>query len=88
MALKWLFLSKEPVAVAFEQNFEKTFPIARTKIDFSVCDEFSFEFTGNGYILYGNMVKRSKIDSDYIDWVSKRLGLKCSGLLNSMIVCG
>jgi len=49
---------EEPVAVAFEQNFKKTFPIARTKIDFSVRDEFTFDFTGNGYILYGNMVKR------------------------------
>lgn len=71
---------EEPVAVAFEQNFEKTFPIARTKIDFSVRDEFSFDFTGNGYIVYGNMVKRSKVDPDYIDRVSKRLGSEVFGL--------
>ncbi|MHC1776919.1 MAG: ADP-ribosylglycohydrolase family protein [Lentimicrobium sp.] len=71
---------EEPVPVAFEQNFEKTFPVSRTKIDFSVRDEFTFNFTGNGYILYGNMVKRSKIDPDYIDRVSKRLGSEVFGL--------
>jgi len=61
-----------PVPVAFEQNFEQTFPIDRMKIDKSFTDTISFEFTGNGYLLYGNMAKRSKIDVDYIDRISKR----------------
>ena len=69
-----------PVPVAFEQNFENTFPVSRDKIDISFTDEFSFEFTGNGYILYGNMVKRSKVDPDYIDRISKRLGSEVFGL--------
>lgn len=63
---------EKPVAVAFEQNFTNTFPIERNKIDKSFTDEISFEFTGNGYLLYGNMVKRAKIDADYIDRISKR----------------
>ena len=63
---------EKPLAVAFEQNFEKTFPIDRNKIDKSFTDEITLEFTGNGYLLYGNMVKRSKIDADYIDRISKR----------------
>lgn len=67
-------------AVQFEQNFERTFPIARTKIDKSIRDSLEFSFTGNGYILYGNMVKRSKIDADYIDRISKRLGSEVFGL--------
>ena len=71
---------EEPVPVAFEQNFEKTFPVSRDKIDISFTDEFSFGFTGNGYILYGNMVKRSKVDPDYIDRISKRLGSEVFGL--------
>lgn len=71
---------EEPVPVAFEQNFEKTFPVSRDKIDISFTDEFSFDFTGNGYILYGNMVKRSKVDPDYIDRISKRLGSEVFGL--------
>jgi len=62
----------KPTPVAFEQNFENTFPIDRTKIDRSFTDEIIFGFTGNGYLLYGNMVKRSKIDKDYIDRISKR----------------
>jgi len=62
----------EPVAVAFEQNFENTYPIERNKIDESFTDEITFEFKGNGFLLYGNMVKRSKVDIDYIDRVSKR----------------
>lgn len=63
---------KRPIAVAFEQNFENTFPIDRNKIDKSFTDEITFEFIGNGYLLYGNMVKRSKIDGDYIDRIAKR----------------
>jgi hypothetical protein len=70
----------EPVPVIFEQNFEKTFPVSRDKIDLSFTDEYSFDFTGNGYILYGNMVKSSKIDKDYIDRISKRLGSEVFGL--------
>jgi hypothetical protein len=62
----------KPVPVAVEQNFEKTFPVERNKIDRSFTDEITFTFTGNGYLLYGNMVKRSKIDADYIDRISKR----------------
>ncbi len=63
---------EEPVAVAFEQNFENTYPIERKKIDESFTDEINFEFTGNGFLLYGNMAKRSKVDVKYIDRVSKR----------------
>jgi hypothetical protein len=69
-----------PLPVAFEQNFEKTFPVSRDKIDRSFTGEFSFDFKGNGYILYGNMVKRSKIDTNYVDRVSKRLGSEVFGL--------
>lgn len=60
------------VPVAFEQNFENSFPIERNKIDKSFTDEITLEFTGNGYLLYGNMVKRAKIDADYVDRISKR----------------
>lgn len=62
----------KPVAVAFEQNFEKTYLVERSKVDKSFTDEITLEFSGNGYLLYGNMVKRGKIDPDYIDRISKR----------------
>ena len=70
----------QPVAVAFEQNFEKTFPTFRDRYDKSFTDELSYDFTGNGYIFYGNLVKNSKIDKDYIDRVSKRVGSEVFGL--------
>jgi hypothetical protein len=70
----------EPVAVAFEQNFEKTFPTFRDRFDCSFTDELSYDFVGNGYIFYGNLVKNSKIDKDYIDRVSKRVGSEVFGL--------
>lgn len=70
----------EPVAVAFEQNFENTFPQSRDKVDSSFTKEYTFEFTGNGFILYGNMIKRSKIDPDYLNRIAKRLGTEVFGL--------
>lgn len=70
----------EPVAVAFEQNFEKTFPTFRDRFDKSFTDELSYDFVGNGYIFYGNLVKNSKIDKNYIDRVSKRVGSEVFGL--------
>jgi hypothetical protein len=70
----------KPVAVAFEQNFEKTFPVFRDRFDKSFTDELSYDFVGNGYIFYGNLVKNSKIDKDYIDRVSKRVGSEVFGL--------
>jgi hypothetical protein len=70
----------KPVAVAFEQNFEKTFPVFRDRFDKSFTNELSYDFVGNGYIFYGNLVKNSKIDKDYIDRVSKRVGSEVFGL--------
>ncbi len=69
-----------PVPVAFEQNFESTFPIFRDRFDKSFTDELSYDFNGNGFIFYGNLVKNSKIDKDYIDRVSKRVGSEVFGL--------
>lgn len=75
---------EKPIPVAFEQNFENTFPVERNKIDESFTDEINFKFTGNGYLLYGNMVKRSKVDVAYIDRVSKRTyGSEAFGLAES-----
>lgn len=69
-----------PVPVAFEQNFEKSFPVFRDRYDRSFTNELSYDFVGNGYIFYGNLVKNTKIDKDYIDRVSKRVGSEVFGL--------
>jgi hypothetical protein len=70
----------EPVPVRFEQNFEKCVPIFRDRFDRSFTRDLTYDFTGNGYVFYGNLVKNSKIDRDYIDRVSKRVGSEVFGL--------
>ncbi len=69
-----------PVPVKFEQNFEKTFPVYRDRFDKSFTDELSYDFTGNGFILYGNLVKVSKVDKNYVDRISKRVGSEAFAL--------
>jgi len=71
---------KAPSPVAFEQNFEKTYPGFRDRYDRSFTDELSYDFVGNGYVFYGNLVKNSKVDKDYIDRVSKRVGSEAFAL--------
>ena len=71
---------QKPIPVAYEQNFENTYPIYRDRYDRSFTDELSYDFDGNGYIFYGNLVKCSKIDKNYIDRVSKRVGSEAFGL--------
>lgn len=65
---------QKPVPVKFEQNFEKTYPVFRDRYDKSFTEELNYEFTGNGFIFYGNLVKCAKVDKSYIDRVSKRVG--------------
>ncbi len=69
-----------PVPVKFEQNFEKTHPVFRDRFDKSFTEELIYEFTGNGYIFYGNLVKCAKVDKAYIDRVSKRVGSEAFAL--------
>jgi hypothetical protein len=69
-----------PVPVKFEQNFENTYPVFRDRFDRSFTDELIYEFTGNGYIFYGNLVKCAKVDKNYIDRVSKRVGSEAFAL--------
>jgi hypothetical protein len=77
---KVIIPSQEPFPVKFEQNFENTYPIFRDRFDKSFTDELAYEFTGNGYIFYGNLVKCAKVDKNYIDRVSKRVGSEAFAL--------
>jgi hypothetical protein len=70
----------EPIPVAFEQNFEKTYPVFRDRFDRSFTDELIYEFEGNGFIFYGNLVKCSKVDKSYVDRISRRVGSEVFGL--------
>jgi len=71
---------QKPIPVAFEQNFVNTYPIFRDRFDRSFTHELSYDFTGNGYIFYGNIVKTSKVDKYYVDRVSSRVGSEIFGL--------
>jgi len=71
---------QQPVPVKFEQNFEKTYPVFRDRFDQSFTDTLTYEFTGNGFIFFGNLVKCAKIDKNYIDRVSKRVGSEAFAL--------
>jgi hypothetical protein len=71
---------QDPVPVKLEQNFEKTYPVFRDRFDKSFTEELVYEFAGNGYIFYGNLVKCAKIDKNYIDRVSKRVGSEAFAL--------
>jgi len=59
---------------------KKTFPVYRDRFDKSFTDELSYDFTGNGFILYGNLVKVSKVDKNYVDRISKRVGSEAFAL--------
>lgn len=69
-----------PIPVAFEQNFENTYPIYRDRFDQSFTHELSYDFVGNGFIFYGNMIKISKVDKEYVDRISRRVGSEMFGL--------
>lgn len=64
----------DPVAVAFEQNFTNTYPVSREKIDRSFTDSISFSFRGNGYVLFGNLIKNKTISHDYLNRVLNKFG--------------
>lgn len=64
----------EPKVLALEQNFENTHPIARNKIDESINGEYSFDFIGNGFVVYGNLINVSNMDKAYMYRVTNRFG--------------
>jgi hypothetical protein len=64
----------ETVPVAFEQNFDKTFPVSREKVDLSFSGSYTFSFNGNGFVLFGNLIKNSPISRDYLNRVLNKYG--------------
>ncbi|MCE5332540.1 MAG: ADP-ribosylglycohydrolase family protein [Bacteroidales bacterium] len=55
-----------------EQNFKKTIPIFRERKDCFFTDEYTFDFNGNGFVVYGNLVSTKSVTADYIHRVSIR----------------
>ena len=71
-----------PIAeLPLEQNFEKTTPISRERKDcFMENNEYAFDFTGNGFVVYGNLVTTQSITKDYIHRVAIRFGSEAFAL--------
>ncbi len=69
------------VELPLEQNFEKTTPISRERKDcFMENSEYAFDFTGNAFVVYGNLVTTQSITKDYIHRVAIRFGSEAFAL--------
>lgn len=55
-----------------EQNFTDTFPLFREKKDCWMSDSYSFDFDGNGFVIYGGLVCVRNISPDYAARVAKK----------------
>ncbi|MCI1648450.1 MAG: ADP-ribosylglycohydrolase family protein [Bacteroides sp.] len=63
---------KEAEVLPLEQNFKNTYPIYRERKDCFLMDTFKFDFTGNGFVIWGNLCCTRHITLDYINRVSTR----------------
>ena len=72
---------KKAEVLPLEQNFVKTYPLFRERKDEFMSDEYKFTFSGNGYVIWGNLVCLRSITADYINRVSVRhIGSEVFGL--------
>lgn len=64
-----------------EQNFVDTHPTFRDRKDVFLKDTYTFEFDGNGFAIWGNIVKLESVTPRYIHLVSMRhIGSEVFGL--------
>jgi hypothetical protein len=64
-----------------EQNFENTHPLFRERKDCWMSDKYEFDFVGNGFVIWGNLVKTVSVTADYAHRVSMRhIGSEVFGL--------
>lgn len=62
-----------PVEVLpLEQNFTNTYPVYRDQKDDWLEKEYEFDFSGNGFCIWGNLVCLRGITKDYANRVSKK----------------
>ena len=70
-----------PAVLPLEQNFTNTYPLVRERFDAFFDKEFEFSFTGNGFVIWGNICCLRHINKDYINRVSTRhIGSEVFGL--------
>ncbi|GJG30651.1 hypothetical protein PRBRB14_15300 [Hallella multisaccharivorax DSM 17128] len=63
---------KDPSVLPLEQNFTDTYPLFRGRKDCFVDKDYSFDFDGNGFVIWGNLCCLRHINKDYIARVSMR----------------
>lgn len=61
-----------PEVLPLEQNFTDTYPIYRDQKDAWMSGEYEFDFSGNGFVIWGNLVCLRGISADYAARVSKK----------------
>jgi hypothetical protein len=71
---KITIIVEEPKPVALEQNFINTYPSSRQKVDLFTSNEYNFDFTGSGFVIYGNLIKTEGIKENYLTRVANRFG--------------
>ena len=55
-----------------ERNFVDTYPLMRDQKDHWMSDVYEFDFSGNGFVIWGNLVCLRGITADYANRVSKK----------------
>lgn len=63
---------KDTDVLPLEQNFTDTYPLYRERMDCWIDKEFEFGFDGNGFVIWGNLVKTVDVSPDYAHRVSMR----------------
>ena len=58
--------TQSPKAVKFEKSFPDMFPVEKRNFKHENIKEIEFEFTGTGFILRGEAMKKNKNASDYV----------------------
>jgi len=61
-----------PAILPLEQNFINTHPIYRDQKDAWMSKEYEFDFNGNGFVIWGNLVCLRGITPEYAARVSKK----------------
>jgi hypothetical protein len=62
----------KPEVLPLEQNFVDTYPLMRDQKDAWMSDTYEFDFSGNGFVIWGNLVCLRGISADYAARVSKK----------------
>lgn len=66
-------IPQKPIEVLpLEQNFVNTFPLMRDQKDEWMAKDYDFDFYGNGFVIWGNLVCLRGISADYAARVSKK----------------